>query len=139
MVLQALNPTKLWKESARERAEAQEDENVIVVQVRGNDARTLLDQTTATRDDTGAIIEDDDDEEEELGFGTAMIESGSIGLDEMESILLEKRKERNWISQFRQINIQWRAVLINFRGNHNINKFWRNLLKIRHRANFRHP
>ena len=45
LVLQALNPTKLWKETARERAEAQEDENVIVVQVSAR-TRTPTSHTT---------------------------------------------------------------------------------------------
>eukprot|EP00035_Acanthoeca_spectabilis_P034198 m.27667 g.27667 ORF g.27667 m.27667 type:complete len:257 (-) comp6453_c0_seq1:144-914(-) len=90
-IFKALNPEKLWKESAREKASAQNDENVIMVQVRGNDARTLLDQQTFTRDDSGAVIEDEDND---VGFGTAIIESGDIGMDEMEGILAEKRKER---------------------------------------------
>lgn len=90
-IYKALNPDKLWKETAREKAEATADENVMVVQLRGSDARTLLDQQTFTRDDTGAIVDDD---ENDLGFGTATIESGGIGIDEMEDILAEKRKER---------------------------------------------
>jgi hypothetical protein len=75
--VQALNPDKLWKESAREKAERQDDDNVMVVQVRGFDARTLLDQQTAVRTDDGAlVVDEDDDDDDGMGFGSAYVESG---------------------------------------------------------------
>lgn len=69
-IYKALNPQKLYYESRKDRLAADDDDNVMVVQVRGNDARTLLDQDkqTVMRDEFGNIVETQDDDADEEDF-----------------------------------------------------------------------
>jgi hypothetical protein len=67
-----------------------------------------LDQKTYTKDDAGGMVDDEDDDDAP-GFGTQMVASGTIGMDEMEGILSEKRAEREAEAEKHRAELRKRA------------------------------
>jgi len=108
-IYKALNPEKLWKESKKEKKDADKDENVMFVHVRGADVRTVLDQKMYTRDDTGAVI--DDEENDAGGRHGHMVESGTIGFEEMEDILAKNREAREADGKKRQLELRRKSQI----------------------------
>eukprot|EP00041_Stephanoeca_diplocostata_P010537 m.167275 g.167275 ORF g.167275 m.167275 type:complete len:265 (+) comp18192_c0_seq1:420-1214(+) len=109
-IYNALNPQKLWYETAKEKAEAKDDDNIMVVQVRGGDARTVLDadKYTQLRDDQGNLLEQEDDDED---FEDDDVDESNLAdFDpQVQKELQAKREQRDRESEQHRIELQKKA------------------------------
>lgn len=111
-IFQALNPQQLWKETAEEKRARQDEDNIMVVDVRGGGGMGVLmaEDSQYERDEFGNIIfkadEDDDDEEDESESDGELADFDDDTMKELH----EKRREREREAKERQEQLRKQAA-----------------------------
>jgi len=94
-IFQALNPTSLWKKTSKEKAEEQDDENIMVVEVRGAGGLGAIaaEDMMLERDEQGNVVQHQDDEESESDDDGDLADFDPDTMDELTRKRMERARE----------------------------------------------